>query len=415
MKMKKFMIILALALTLSLFADDVIKEVEKEQITREVEAEIAAAQEEIDAAMEEVRNVTGMKIEVNLSGEKSNSAFMGVTTSDLTLDKMQELEYEKFYGVLITGVSSDTPADFFRLAKDDIIMQIDDYKVKNGKEFTRILRLYRAGDAAKFFIHRFGEELEIDFVFGSRSTTFVKDENQITLIEKSAAKSSAKGKKKLRGGIGGGSWIPVWLNADFTDLNELLQNNNMDELSELDIFDNQGIILHGGGGKGNVGKDWMLGGMAAGYTYETSQKTANNEIRKVTVDIGYGGVTLDKRYAFTEKFVVAAGFMLGVGHQAVKISQTDGEFVWDFDDEEAVSNSSLLDMRKDYFVFQPKAVAMYRILDWLAIRAEGGYVMSHPFYTGWRAESSGNDYTVQDSPNSPFEGLTLTIGPWFGF
>jgi len=27
----------------------------------------------------------------------------------------------------------------------------------------------------------------------------------------------------------------------------------------------------------------------------------------------------------------------------------------------------------------------------------------------------GNDYTVNDSPNSPFDGITFTIGPWFGF
>ncbi|MFO7896331.1 MAG: PDZ domain-containing protein [Candidatus Cloacimonadales bacterium] len=413
--MKKVILFTLILLSVGLYAQS---ENTREDVAKEIEMaqeEIAAAQQEIDATMQEVRKVSDIKIDINLDKNDSNSAFMGLTSSDLSLDKMQELEYQEFYGVLITGVSSDTPADFFRLAKDDIIMQIDQYQVKNSKEFSRILRLYRAGDSATLKIHRFGKVMELDFIFGSRSTRFIEEKNQITLVEKSAGTSSEKSKKKLRGGVGGGSWIPVWFNADFTDVNDLLAANNMDELSELEMFDKTGIILHGGGGKGNVGKDWMLGGMGAGYTHETSQKTANNEIRKVTIDIGYAGVTLDKRYAFTEKFVVAGGFMLGVGHQSVKISQTDGEFVWDFDDTEAVSNSSVLDMRKDYFVFQPKAVAMYRILDWLAIRAEGGYVMSHPFYTGWRTESGDNDYTVQDSPNSPFEGLTLTIGPWFGF
>ena len=72
-------------------------------------------------------------------------------------------------------------------------------------------------------------------------------------------------------------------------------------------------------------------------------------------------------------------------------------------------------MKRDYFLFQPKAVAMYRILDWLAIRAEGGYMMSHATSSGWQANFAGTDYSIEGSPNTSLDGFTFTIGPWFGF
>jgi hypothetical protein len=410
--MKKVLLVLILALTIALFAEE--SEIaQEEQITQEIQEDIDEAMAENADAMDEIKDVAG--IEVNYSSNQSNKAFMGVTSTDLCMSKMQELGYNKMYGVLITGVTANSAADFFRLGKDDIIMKIGKYKVTNSKEFSKILSFYRAGDQAIIKIFRLGKEMEIDFVFGSRNSKLIKENNKIILVDRSSKPDTPKGKKRLSGGTGGGSWLPIWFNGDFDDINSVLSSNGLDDLANIEIMDKKGILLHGGAGKGNVGKNWMLGGMGAGYSYTTSRKTDNGDTRKINVEVGYWGITLDKRHSFTKKITVAAGFMIGGAHQSVKLTQTDADFNWDFTDESEVANSSILSMRKDYIIFQPKAVAMYRILDWLAIRAEGGYIMSHALESGWKAKMGGNDYTVNDSPNSPFDGITFTIGPWFGF
>ena len=416
--MKKLLLVLGLiaALTFGLFAEEgTLNQEEKEQITQEIQEEIDDAMEEISDALEEVKDATGIEIKIDYLDNNSDKAFMGVTSTDLSMSKMQELGYNKMYGVLITGVTSNSAADFFRLAKDDIIMQIGKYKVTNSKEFSRIISYFRAGDKTVIKIFRLGKEMEIDFVFGSRNSIIKKENNKIILVDKNMKKTSTEGKRKLSGGTGGGGWLPIWFNGDFDDMNAVLAANDLDDLSTLKIMDKSGVLLHGGAGKGNVGKNWMLGGMGAGYSFSTSRKTDNGDTRKISIDVGYWGVTLDKRHSFTKKITVAAGFMIGGAHQSIKLTQTDSDFNWDYTDESAVSNSSIVSMRKDYIIFQPKAVAMYRILDWLAIRAEGGYIMSHPLESGWKANLSGNHYTVNDSPNSPFDGITFTIGPWFGF
>ncbi len=60
-------------------------------------------------------------------------------------------------------------------------------------------------------------------------------------------------KEKPRAGVGygGGSWYPVWYTPDFTDINQVLAGLEFRELRE------EGILLNGGGGKGNIGNGWM--------------------------------------------------------------------------------------------------------------------------------------------------------------
>jgi len=200
--MKKVLLVLILALTIALFAEE--SEIaQEEQITQEIQEDIDEAMAENADAMDEIKDVAG--IEVNYSSNQSNKAFMGVTSTDLCMSKMQELGYNKMYGVLITGVTANSAADFFRLGKDDIIMKIGKYKVTNSKEFSKILSFYRAGDQAIVKIFRLGKEMEIDFVFGSRNSKLIKENNKIILVDRSSKRDTPKGKKRLSGGTGGGS------------------------------------------------------------------------------------------------------------------------------------------------------------------------------------------------------------------
>jgi hypothetical protein len=65
-------------------------------------------------------------------------------------------------------------------------------------------------------------------------------------------------------------------------------------------------------------------------------------------------------------------------------------------------------------IFQPKVMAMYRILSWLSFRAEVGYMASYSS-KGWEVERNGEKIKGENIPSANMDGLTFSIGPWFGF
>jgi hypothetical protein len=59
---------------------------------------------------------------------------------------------------------------------------------------------------------------------------------------------------------------------------------------------------------------------------------------------------------------------------------------------------------------------MYRVLSWLGLRAEVGYTYGYSLTKDWRVRGlAGESFEVSGSPDTPFQGMTATIGPWFGF
>ena len=57
---------------------------------------------------------------------------------------------------------------------------------------------------------------------------------------------------------------------------------------------------------------------------------------------------------------------------------------------------------------------MWRILDWLSMRTEVGYVGSYSI-DGWTAKFNGESVQLENEPDVSMDGLTISIGPWFGF
>ena len=87
--------------------------------------------------------------------------FMGIYFGNLSLEKANELSFNKEYGVLINGVVENSPAKFYRLLKDDIIMAVDDKQVKNENAITKIISSYYVGDKVKLSIFRDGEMKDV--------------------------------------------------------------------------------------------------------------------------------------------------------------------------------------------------------------------------------------------------------------
>ncbi len=348
------------------------------------------------------------KLQLNMTNmpqpEAPDAPFFGIYPSELDFPKAQALDYPYSYGILITGVVPNSPAYEYRLAEDDILMEMDGKKVLNLKELDKLKTLYRAGDKLTLKIFRNGEEKEIEFVFGSRvkpQISELPEDNQKII------------KKRLSVGGGGGSWIPMYFNPDMEDVNELITAIGFSKLPE------DGVLTHGFGLKGNVGHGWFLGGQFQFYGDSKKVSVADDYINNMKYDMFIGGATVDKRFALTKNLVSSLGVMIGGSSHTVSLIHTNGNYNWPVagqDTSDIMDNNSNTTMSKGYILVQPRAELMLRLLSWFGLRAEGGYLYGYGPTGGWKIRNEeGEAYEIKNSPDTPFQGYTISIGPWFGF
>jgi len=347
-----------------------------------------------------------INVEIN-KGEKENEAadapFFGIYPADLDFPKAQELNYPNSYGVLITGVVPESPAYQYRLVEDDVIMEIGGKKALNLKEFDKLKSAYRAGDAVTLTIFRAGEEKRIDFVFGTR------EQKEVTIPGETPKH------KKLSPGYGGGTWIPMWVQTDMEDVNALVQSIGFEKLPE------DGLLTQGLGGKGNVGKGWFLGGQIGWYnTAKKTDDTATpNYTNYMNYDMTVGGVTLDKRIPITKNIITSLGVMLGGASHSVELMHTNGDYNWPAAGStttDIMDGNTYAKMSRGYLLVQPRAEVMVRILSWLGIRGEVGYMYGYAPRNGWTVQHMETEtFELSGAPDTPYKGMSVTVGPWFGF
>ena len=65
-------------------------------------------------------------------------------------------------GAVITDVSSGSTADAAKLKKGDVIIKLDDYKIKDYKYLKYYLYRYRVGDKVKITYIRDGKEKTVE-------------------------------------------------------------------------------------------------------------------------------------------------------------------------------------------------------------------------------------------------------------
>ncbi len=395
--MKKFYLILTVLLSLSLL---LVAENPNDQVQRELEKALEEIESDLSGSDRQVR----VSVKLGETDEAADAAYFGFYIEDLTFPKAQELKYPESFGVLIAGVLKDSPAWHYRLREDDIIMQIGDKEVTNYAAFEKIRKSLRTGDQISMVIFRDGKVESLDMELGSRD-------------QKGGGVSSPKipGKKKLSTGWGGGTWIPMWFDLDMADINALVTEDSLG----FNEFPESGVLHQGLGGKLSIGKNFFLGGQ--GTWYQDTKKKANPGDPNYHVWLRHknlmGGVTLDRRIAFTKNMIGSLGLMVGGAYHELEFLNTDSNYDWSSLPETITgSNNTHFLLHKGYLVAQPRVELMYRFLGWLGLRAEVGYAFGYPLTKDWRVRGLENEsYEVTNSPDTKYEGLTISIGPWFGF
>lgn len=349
---------------------------------------------------------TKMAITMNSGPESVDAAYFGLFIEDLTFPKAQELRYQGYTGVLVTGVVQDSPAWHHRMREDDIITRINNQEVTNYATFEKIRKTLRAGDQISIVYFRDGKTESMDMTVGSLHTDGVK-----------VSDPKIPGRKKLSAGYGGGTWIPMWIDLDMNDINEIVADSTIG----FNKFREDGLLQQGLGGKFSIGKGYFLGGQITWFEDTKKTKNRNPGMNDYQIFMRYenllGGVTLDKRIPFSKNLITSIGLMIGGSAHEMEFINTNANYNWnELPETISASNNTHFLLRKGYLNVQPRAEVMYRILSWMGLRAEVGYTYGYSLTKDWRVRGlAGESFEISGSPDTTFQGMTVTIGPWFGF
>ncbi len=345
------------------------------------------------------------KIQISMSGEYgADTPLLGVYLADMTFQDAYEMHFDYNYGVLLTGTVPGGGAQQAGLMKGDIIMKFDGQKARYENQLSTMIKSKKAGDTVDIVFFRNEQIYETQAVLQSRQKPKIDETTGEIIVTK---------KHKLDVGGGGGSWIPMWFvdKNKFEDVNKVIKDFGFTPLRE------DGMFLNGFGGKGNIGKNWFLGGIGEWYSIDRKKMTDTGE-RRMKYGLGFGGVTLDKRIMLSRNLATSLGFMLGWGGQTLELSNIGNNYDWDSLSVQVVNpntNNNYVKLEKNYILLQPKFEMIYRLTDWLGIRAAVGYMLSYSYHSGWNANICDDIFEVTNSPETKLDGLTISVGPWFGF
>ena len=87
--------------------------------------------------------------------------FLGINIADLNDEDVATLGLENAQGVLIAGVVDGSAAQFAGLLPDDVIIEVDNKKVKASPELLEAVGGLKAGDQVSLTVNRSGEILKI--------------------------------------------------------------------------------------------------------------------------------------------------------------------------------------------------------------------------------------------------------------
>ncbi len=320
---------------------------------------------------------------------------MGVYIDDLTFQSAYEMHYPHNYGVLITKVDKGTNADRAKLMGSDIVMTWNGIKVRGEEHLRSLINGQHIGDTVEITYFRNEVELTTDLTFLAPPPKPINKDKTIKI----------KKSRKLSPGYGGGFINAKYIDFDYSELNTILTQFGFAELTP------ERTIYFGGGGMGNIGKGWFLGGRGYGFMNQEAVSISGGK-RHLVVENGFGGVTLTKKIPlFTKRLVIDFDLMVGGGMMTIEMGETNG-----YDWQNTELSGKYQKFHKGYGIGETSVGALLRIKNWFGFHARYGLMKTFTFNDNWTEKTFMTDsYTVGgNAPDLPF-GKTATVGVWFGF
>ena len=331
----------------------------------------------------------------NADVEYSSSPKLGAYIEDMSFEDAYEKHYPYCYGVYVSSIIKGGNSDLAGIRGGDIIMEFDGEKVRFEDHLLQLRDSRNMNDTVIIKVFRNEKEIETKLTFAAPKPKTEKDIKQFPDMKK---------ERKLHPGFGGGGPEVILLDADFAGINKILQANGFDDLAGTYM------PLFGGYGMGNVGNGWFIGG--GGYGYEKIQKKSiDGGTRRYEYLVGFGGMTVNKKVALMKNVIVDLGLLVGGGEASLELRQTDGDYSWDIDFDDNPNYYSVK-YRKAFMAYRPSAGLRVRVLPWMGIHGSVGYLGSYAFNDDWKDDYF--EYTVSGDSPKVLDGLSYSLGVWFG-
>lgn len=125
-------------------------------------------------------------------------AMLGVSIRNIDNELMDEMALKDTEGAFVLGISENSAAQEAGIKEGDIILKINDHKIKNVPELQEQISKYRPGDKVKILIRRKGKLKKIKTVLkNAAGTTEIVQKNDIAILGASFEPVGNKLKEKL--------------------------------------------------------------------------------------------------------------------------------------------------------------------------------------------------------------------------
>src|ERR1039457_1808647 len=213
---------------------------------------------------------------------------------------------------------------------------------------------------------------------------------------------------------GGGGFTPGWTFAKVNDLNNMLSQAKMPQVSS------SGIFTTGGSGFIYIGfiPDLRIGGMGYGGSTSSKSNSSINYNEETKYSVGGGGLTIEYTLPFIKSFGISLGATIGGGGISIELYKTNSNNSWNGILNEfeggGVSNSNINSHRtlnNNYWLIVPTINVDIPFYRFLCFRVGAGYNIT--LGEKWKID---NDLDITGVP-STFNGKNFFIqtGIYIGF
>jgi len=112
--------------------------------------------------------LTGMSSAQTWTTGDNDGAWLGIFMQSVTRDLAETFNLDSRFGVIVNEVVKDSPADKAGLKEDDIIIAINDEKIRDDDDLTDFLLDAHEGDEVALKVIRDGKEMTINVTLGER-------------------------------------------------------------------------------------------------------------------------------------------------------------------------------------------------------------------------------------------------------
>ncbi len=193
-------------------------------------------------------------------------------------------------------------------------------------------------------------------------------------------------------GVGSGGMLVGLLRLDLAPLNAALITAGFPALSG-------DVVVFGGGGLGGVVGGPVLGGIGFG-----GSSVAMDEGRRVDLELGFGGVTVEWARALSPRVLSGLGLALGGGGLDLTVrSRSPSDFA------DALVQPTMSQLSLGFLAGLAYFRLYFQVLDWLSLEGWIGYFLALP--GNW--EEGGKELSgPRLDLRAPFLGFQLGFGGW---